>query len=118
MHLNLEQLARLVDEPAEPAEAAHLRDCLVCALPISELRAQTRALASLPDPEPSAFAWAALEGRLRQEGLVRDTPSRPLLLFRPGLRIAAALVLMLIGAGGALLLSNGSPGTVEIGRAS
>ena len=50
-HLDLEQLARLVDEPAEPAEAEHLRGCLVCRRELAEMRAQTEALGSLEDPE-------------------------------------------------------------------
>lgn len=104
-HLDLEQLARLVDEPAEPAEAEHLRGCLVCRRELAEMRAQTEALASLEDPEVPPRLWAALEARLLEEKLIR-TPAkvRPLGFSRVHLRIAASLALFLTGgAAGAML---------------
>lgn len=104
-HLDLEQLARLVDEPAEPAEAEHLRGCLVCRRELAEMRAQTEALGELGAMEPPAGAWAALEARLLEEKLIGDRPARvrPMLIHRPHLRIAASLALFLLGgAAGAL----------------
>jgi hypothetical protein len=104
-HLDLEALARLVDEPAEPAEAEHLRGCLVCRRELAEMRAQTEALGELGAMEPSACAWAALEARLLDEKLIGDRPARarPLLIHRPHLRIAASLALFLLGgAAGAM----------------
>jgi hypothetical protein len=104
-HLDLEQLARLVDEPTEPAEAEHLRGCLVCRRELAEMRAQTEALASLDDPEVPPQLWAALEARLLEEKLIR-TPAkvRPFGFSRVHLRIAASLALFLAGgAAGAML---------------
>ena len=104
-HLDLEQLARLVDEPAEPHEAEHLRGCLVCRRELAEMRAQTEALASLADPEVPAHAWGELEARLLEEKLIgRAAPFRPLGIYRPPVRIAAAIALFLLGgAAGAAL---------------
>jgi hypothetical protein len=97
-HLDLEQLARLVDEPAEPAEAEHLRGCLVCRRELAEMRAQTEALASLEDPEVPPALWAALEAQLREEKLIRaPAGGRPLGFSRVHLRIAASLALFLMG---------------------
>lgn len=106
-HLNPEDLARLVDEAPEPAEAAHLRECLVCRRELGELRAQTEALASLAGAAPPPGAWAQLEARLRDEGLIRGaavTPLRPRWIRVHGLRAAASLALFLLGgtAGAAL----------------
>ncbi|HEX2078772.1 MAG TPA: hypothetical protein VHG08_13710 [Longimicrobium sp.] len=113
-HLDLEQLARLVDEPAEPHEAEHLRGCLVCRRELAEMRAQTEALGSLADPEPPAHAWAELEGRLLAEKLIgRPAPFRPLGIHRPPMRIAAAIALFLLGgAAGAVLMRT--PGAQHI----
>ena len=110
-HLDLDDLARLVDEAPEPAEAEHLRGCLVCRRELAALREQTDALASLGALEPAAGAWAALEARLTEEGLVR-TPaprSRVLMLHRPPVRIAAGVALFLLGAaaGGSLWRGRG-----------
>lgn len=104
-HLDLEQLARLVDEPAGPAQAEHLRGCLVCRRELAEMRAQTEALASLDDPEVPPRLWSALEARLLEEELIR-TPAkaRPIGFSRVHLRIAASLALFLMGgAAGAML---------------
>jgi hypothetical protein len=106
-HLNPEDLARLVDEAPEPAEAAHLRECLVCRRELSEMRDQTAALASLAGDGPAPGAWDDLEARLRAEGLIRGatvTPLRPRWIRTHGLRAAASLALFLLGgtAGAAL----------------
>ncbi|HEY0017218.1 MAG TPA: hypothetical protein VGC13_12990 [Longimicrobium sp.] len=103
-HLDMEALARLVDEPAEPAEAEHLRGCLVCRRELAGMRAQTEALGELGTMEPPAGAWAALEARLLDEKLIgQPARVRPLLIHRPHLRIAASLALFLLGgAAGAL----------------
>jgi hypothetical protein len=99
-HLTVEELARLVDEPPLPHEAAHVRDCLVCRRELDELRAQTAALGSLADPQVPASGWAALEAALLDEGLMR---TRPPVVYggwtagRPWLRIAAAFALFLVG---------------------
>lgn len=112
-HLTLEELARLVDEAPEPAEAAHLRDCLFCRRERDAMRAQTAALAGLADPEPSPGAWRALEAALTAEGLMRPAPARAFRTSHPLLRIAAALLLFATGAAAGLsLLRPGSPGHV------
>jgi hypothetical protein len=119
-HLDLEAIARLVDEAPEPHEAEHLRDCLACRRELAELREQTEALADLGEMEPPAGAWAALEARLTEEKLIRTpapaTTGRVLLLYRPPVRIAAALALFLLGgaAGATLWRGNGADGGVAV----
>lgn len=94
-HLDLETLARLVDEPATREEGAHLEGCTECAEEIRELRGQRDALLNLPGMPPPSAAWAMLEERLEGEGLLRRAAPRR--LRGPGLRIAASLVLFLGG---------------------
>jgi len=111
-HLNLETLARLVDEPATGDEAAHVASCLVCRRELDEMRAQTRALAGLSDPEPAPDAWFALETALRAEGLIRDVPARAGVRYagRGWLRIAAGVALFLMGgAAGVYLRGDRQP---------
>lgn len=101
-HLSSEYLARLVDEQPDVEESAHLAACTACAAELEALREQTSALAGLPEIMPPQGDWKVLEAQLRSEGLVRD----PALLQRLGLartpswmRVAAAAVLFLSGAG-------------------
>jgi hypothetical protein len=113
-HLDLEQLARLVDEPAQAAEAEHLRGCLVCRRELAGMREQTQALASLDDPEVPPALWAALEARLLEEKLIR-TPARvrTMGISRVHLRIAASVALFLAGgAAGAVLWRTPAAGTL------
>jgi hypothetical protein len=113
-HLDLEQLARLVDEPAGPAEAEHLRGCLVCRRELAEMRAQTEALAELGEMEPPADAWTALEARLLDEKLIREPARvRPMGFSRVHLRIAASLALFLMGAAAGAMLWR-TPGAQPI----
>jgi len=114
-HLTLEALARLVDEPPVADEAIHLGGCLSCRRELSELRAQTAALGSLADPEPPAGAWTALEGALRDEGLIVDLPRRAETAFwrRPRvLRAAAALALFVLGGAAGMMLRGRTAATV------
>ncbi len=105
-HLTLEALARLVDEVPEADEAVHLRECLACRREMAEMRAQTEALAGLADPEPSPRAWAALEARLAEEGLLHRRAAAP--REHAWLRAAAAVALLAVGgAGGAAVWSRG-----------
>lgn len=111
-HLTLETVARLVDEPATGDEAAHVASCLVCRRELDEMRAQTRALAGLGDPEPAPDAWFALETALRAEGLIRDVPVRRGVRHagRGWLRIAAGIALFLAGgAAGVYLREHRQP---------
>ena len=100
-HLSTETLARLVDETPNPGEAEHLAGCRGCASELDALRAQTQALAALPEIRPPLGDWEVLEARLRSEGLVRE----PGLFARLGLahtppwmRGAAAAALFLGGS--------------------
>lgn len=102
-HLTTETLARLVDETPSAPEGEHLAGCRACASELDALRAQTHALASLPEIRPPLGDWEILEARLRSEGLVRE----PGIFARMGLahtppwmRGAAAVALFL---GGSLL---------------
>jgi hypothetical protein len=111
MHLTPETIARLVDEPAEAVEAAHLRDCLVCRRELAAMREQTQALAALAAPPP-AGAWERLERRLTAEGLLATAP--PARMQRSGsarLRWAAAVALLLTGGVGGALLRGAAPGS-------
>jgi hypothetical protein len=101
-HLTRESLARLVDESPRAEEREHLATCLVCASELEALRAQTQALASLPEIRPPLGDWEVLEARLRSEGLV-ETPSLmerlSLAHTPPWMRTAAAIALFLGGTG-------------------
>jgi hypothetical protein len=111
-HLSCEELARLVDEPPQPHEAAHVRDCLVCRRELEEMREQTHALGSLADPELPPGAWAGLEAALQAEGLLSTAAPRRVsggwaAEHRPLLRLAASLALFVLGgAAGAALWSH------------
>jgi hypothetical protein len=117
-HLTLETLARLVDEPGEAHEAGHLASCLVCRREFDEMRAQTRALAGLDDPEPAPEAWFRLESALRSEGLIRDVPARPGVRYagRGWLRIAAGLALFLLGGAAGVYLNGARQTQVAAGE--
>ncbi len=112
-HLSAETLARIVDEDPRPEELEHLAVCAACTAELEALKAQTEALAALPEILPPVGDWGVLEARLRSEGLIRD----PGLLTRLGLahtpgwmRAAAGLVLFLGGAAvGGTVASHGAP---------
>jgi hypothetical protein len=109
-HLNAATLARLVDEPARPEEAAHLAGCGACRAELQAMVAQTRELAGLMDLEPDPAALASLRDRLRREGLIR-APRRatPWRLPAPALRAAAAVALFIAGGATGLLLRRDAP---------
>lgn len=105
IHLTLEALARLVDEPPEAAEARHLEACAACRRELETLGEDVAALNELPDllpPRPGA--WPALEERLVEEGLLG--PARRDRLPDAGriLRLAASLALFLLGGASGFLL--------------
>ncbi len=106
-HLNLETLARLVDEPAASEEAAHLATCTDCQEELEALRLQTRALAAMPEMDPPAGAWEDLEVRLQSERLVRTLPRTPW-YATVGVRIAAGLLLFVLGGISGAAIRGGS----------
>ena len=94
--LNLEQLARLVDERPTPDERAVLEGDPALRRELKELRSQTEALGNLPAVLPPPGGWHDLEKKLAAEGLIfggRDT-GRP---WRKWLQAAAALVIFVGG---------------------
>ena len=93
-HLTLEALARLLDEPPEPGERAHLADCAACREELDALRDQTATLATLPRMVPPPDLWPELRERLADERLLREPARRRL---AGPLRAAAAVVLFLGG---------------------
>jgi len=104
-HLTLEDVARLVDEPGTPDEAAHLASCLICRRELDEMREQTSLLGSLDDPELAPDAWFGVEKALRAERLIRDEPMRPAARFAGGwIRIAAGIALFVAGGAAGLYL--------------
>ncbi len=112
-HLTLEAIARLVDESPDPGEAFHLRECLTCRRELEEMRALTEDLAQLADPEPSPRAWAALESRMVEEGLVRRRAIPP--REHAWLRVAASVSLLVLGgAAGAAIWGGGGPGLATV----
>jgi hypothetical protein len=92
-HLNLETLARLLDDAPDPTEAGHLDICAQCRDELEAMRADAAALRGLPDPEPPIAAWLALEQTLQREGLMRKNPWATQLL-----RLAAVLVIFVLGS--------------------
>lgn len=106
-HLNLEELARLVDEAPSPVETDHLGACAACTEALAELRRQTAALAALPAIDAPAGEWTRIEARLRAESLIRPQAGRPARLpsgWRGSWAAAAAVAAFLVGAAGGFAL--------------
>jgi hypothetical protein len=95
-HLTLEAIARLVDEAPTAGEATHLDACAVCRAELDAMRADVQALSMLPDMTPAPDAWAALEGRLAAEGLVRR---RGVAMSLPRFAWAAAAAALFLAGG-------------------
>lgn len=113
-HLDLETLARLVDEVPSPLQREHLQSCAACHTELRALREQTESLGSLPAIRPPRGDWEALEARLLAEGLIDPSGVRPE-GRRWGLpdgwsRLAAALVLFLGGAAVGAVAAPGAGG--------
>lgn len=96
-HLNLETIARLVEDEPDTTEAAHLASCTECRTQLDAMIEDVHALAMLPDMAAAPDHWEALERRLTSEGLIR-TPAHRLGSTARMMQIAAALVLFLGGA--------------------
>lgn len=119
-HLSRETLARLVDEAPGPEEAEHLATCLACTSELDALRAQTQALASLPEIRPPLGDWEVLEDRLRAEGLVRHyglLQRMTLAQTPPWMRIAAAAALFVGGSTLGAGLAWNQPAAVQTAEA-
>ncbi|MEX2527570.1 MAG: hypothetical protein WEA09_08020 [Gemmatimonadota bacterium] len=134
-HLDPEILAAYVDAPPNGPDAHHLRECARCRDELEALKLQTEALRDLPDLRIPQDDWDALAARLVSEGLMRPpnlrtspalsvssstpvgpvreggmTSLRPSRGLPPWLRVAAAAVLFLGGAGAGALASGAGEG--------
>ncbi|MDR0786339.1 MAG: hypothetical protein LBG44_00485 [Gemmatimonadota bacterium] len=69
MHLNREDIARLVDEPMNNAEASHLAKCTKCAAELEEMRQLTTSLRELRNPEMPDLVRARIARAIREEPL-------------------------------------------------
>lgn len=110
-HLTAEQLARLVDEAPTEAERLHLERCEACTKEAGEYRDLSAALGTMPEIRPPKGDWAVLEAQLRSEGLVTDPGmfQRLGLARTPGwMKVAAAAVLFLSGAGTGIAVASPS----------
>lgn len=94
--LNLEQLARLVDEPPTPEEKAVLEGDAALRRELDALRSQTEALGDLPAVLPPPDGWNELEKKLVASGLVFGRRGN-VHLWRKWLQVAAALVIFVGG---------------------
>ena len=104
-HLTLETLARLIDETPDPTENGHLDNCKQCRDELEAMRADASAMQRLEDPEPPLVHWVRLEERLEREGLMRRSWRwQPTML-----RAAAAVVIFVLGAISASLLTRSEP---------
>jgi hypothetical protein len=92
-HLNLTELARLVDELPGQDEAAHIEDCARCRGELAALREQTSSLASLADPQMPAGVRDRIGDRVLFELAARRRRHVPLTI----LRAAAGILLFLSG---------------------
>lgn len=101
-HLNLESLARLIDERPNPQEREHLASCPECASELRALTVQTEALSDLPVMRPPRGDWQTLEAKLLAESLIH-TSSQTRLPFMQRMpvwaQVAAAVVIFLSGTG-------------------
>jgi len=115
-HLNIETLARLVDESATAKERAHLESCSRCATELEAMREQTRSLSSLPEIMPPKGDWHVLEAQLRSEGLIEDPGMfrRLGLAHTPPWMKAAAAVMLFLGGAGTGSVVTAQAGTTEV----
>jgi hypothetical protein len=104
-HLNLETLARLIDDTPDPTETGHLDNCKQCRDELEAMRGDVAAMQRLEDPEPPVAQWLLLEQRLEREGLMRRTWR-----WQPSaMRAAAAVVIFVLGGISASLLTRSEP---------
>ena len=115
--LNLEQLARLVDEPPTPEERAVLEGDLGLRRELDGLKSQTDALGDLPAVLPPPGGWHELEKKLMAAGLIfgrRDNVH----LWRKWLQVAAALVIFVGGTAFGWLTGSAPAGIGSAGSGS
>jgi hypothetical protein len=93
-HLKMEELARLVDEPATEAEAEHLEACSWCASELAELKVQTTRLALLPDPLMPDLVRMRISHAVEAEATVARGGWR---FDRSWANVAAGVLLFVIG---------------------
>ncbi|HEX2166988.1 MAG TPA: hypothetical protein VHG09_07070 [Longimicrobiales bacterium] len=96
-HLNLETIARLVEDEPDTIEAAHLSSCAECRAQLEAMTEDVHALGLLPDMAAAPDQWEALERRLVHEGLIRRRTHGFGMTARM-MQIAAALLLFVGGA--------------------
>lgn len=113
--LNLEQLARLVDEQPTPEERAVLEGDPAARRELDAMRSQTEALRTLPAVLPPPGSWHELEKKLIAAGLVFGSRNG-IRLGRKWLQVAAALVIFI---GGTALgwVTGSSPGGFGVAAA-
>ena len=108
-HPSPEDLARLVDETPNAAEAEHLATCAECVAELDAMRAEHDALGALPRILPVPTSWETMRHRLEREGMLHATTIERR-SWMPG--IAAALALFFAGGTAGVVfageLGNGS----------
>lgn len=97
-HLSPERLAALSDDTPNPIEAAHITTCDACTAELAAHRRLMRLAAAASNAHgPPSSRFDALVPRLRAEGLIAR-PDRAGQVRRWGLRAAAAVGFMVVGA--------------------
>lgn len=115
--LNLEQLARLVDEPTTPEERTLLEGDPALRGELEALRLQTESLRALPAMLPAPGGWDDLEKKLLAAGLIRRRRSAPFGRKR-WLQAAAALVIFTGGTAFGWITSSASGGEIRAAAAA
>lgn len=105
-HLNLEELARCVDEEPTSHEAAHLEICDLCRSELEEMRETTQELSRLPYTAPPAAQWHGIRARLIAEGLLVPPRATAAAWQSRLVRIAAGLALFVAGGTTGALLQD------------
>ena len=115
--LNLEQLARLVDEPPKPEERAILEGDPFLRRELEALRSQTEALGDLPAVLPPPGGWHELEKKLMAAGLIFGRRENTH-VWRKWLQAAAALVIFIGGTAAGWVTASAPASSGSAGAAS
>ena len=115
--LNLEQLARLVDEPPKPEERAILEGDPLLRRELEELRSQTEALGNLPAVLPPPGGWHELEKKLMAAGLIFGRRENTH-VWRKWLQVAAAVVIFVGGTAAGWITASAPASSGSAGAAS